>query len=148
MNAIAQIHKAQNFSDWCRAAYYASQITVTGKPDDFQIHADNLVLDAAYEWLIDGHLTDAGGQVEISTVFDFCTQEMTRDLNEEKFMRFVYDLLTSKVTVETARRAYVTYLIETYERDHLARFEFPSVTVDEPYSDRVNIPAQRFGGEA
>jgi hypothetical protein len=147
MNAIAQPHKARNFSDWCRRAYYASQITVTGKPDDFQIQADDLVLDAAYEWLIAGHLTDAGGQVEINTVFDFCTQEMTRDLNEEKFMRFVYDLLTSKITVETARRAYVTYLIETYEREHLARLEFPKVAVDEPYSDRVNIPAQRVGGE-
>lgn len=145
MNTLTKIHKAQNFSDWCRRAYYASQITVTGKPDDFQIHVEPLVLDAAYEWIIDGHMID--GQVEINTVFDFCTQEMTHNLDEEKFMRFVYDLLIGKVTVETARRAYVTYLIETYERDHLARLEFPKVTMDEPYSDRANISAQRFWGE-
>lgn len=125
MNAIAQIHKAKNFSDWCRAAYYASQITVTGKPDDFQIQVDDLVLDAAYEWLIAGHMTDADGRVELNTVYTFCTEEMTRNLREEDFMRFVYDLLIGKVTVETARRAYVAYLIETYERDHLALLEFP-----------------------
>jgi hypothetical protein len=145
MNAIAQPHKARNFSDWCRAAYYASQITVTGKPDDFQIQADDSVLDAAYKWLTDGHMID--GKVELDTVYTFCTEEMTRNLREEDFMRFVYDLLTSKVTVETARRAYVTYLIETYERDHLARLEFPKVTVEDDYSDRLNLAAQRFGGE-